>query len=78
MKDFLPLSAANARRQDFPVYYRLNGAIYVVYWDYFKKQGTFWGESTYAYIMPQERSTDIDTYSDFVFAEFLMQKIGKT
>lgn len=62
------------RRQDMEVYYRLNGAIYIVQTDILFKQQLFYGEKSYAYIMEQRQSVDIDSELDFEFVEFLMQK----
>ena len=69
MKDFLNTSALNANRQELPPYYRLNGSIYLAFTDYFEQQKGFWGNLTYAYVMPHERSVDIDTELDFKMAE---------
>lgn len=74
MKDFLNQNIKNKNRQELPKYYRLNGAIYLSYCDYLKKSKSFLGEQTFAYIMPQERSIDIDSSLDFKFAEFLLQQ----
>jgi len=52
--------------------YRLNGAIYVSRVDYLLKKKTFNGAKTFAYVMPQERSVDIDTSFDFNYAAFLL------
>ena len=73
MKDFI--SAKNdVRRQDLPVYYRQNGAIYVVNVQLILNYGNLYGEDSYAYIMDQKRSVDIDTVDDFEYAEFLLEK----
>lgn len=73
MKDFL-LPQAMGNRQDHPAYYRLNGAIYLAKTDYFHQCRGFFGQETYAYIMPSERSIDIDSLLDFQMAEFLMSR----
>jgi len=57
-----------------PVYYRLNGAIYLAYCDYIRKQNSFLGAETFAYIMPIERSIDIDDEKDFELAELLLKR----
>lgn len=72
MKDFIRKDILNKNRQELGKYYRINGAIYIAEWDYLKQNKTFFGDKTYAYIMPKERSIDIDTEMDFKFAEFLM------
>ncbi len=72
MKDFLRLEILNKRRQEFPIYYRLNGAIYLAEMDYLSKYNGFFGPETFAYKMPRERSIDIDSAMDFKLASLLM------
>lgn len=60
------------RRQDLPKVYALNGAIYVAQVDWLLNNKAFVTDETYAYIMPKERSVDIDNDLDFKFAEFLL------
>lgn len=77
MKDFLGLEIKNKNRQELGDYYRLNGAIYLGSCDYVRAHQGFFGEETFAYVMPPERSVDIDTELDFQFAEFLMKDFKK-
>lgn len=72
MKHFLKPDLINKNRQDLPIYYRINGAIYLAYSNYLKLRRTLFGEETYAYIMSRERSVDIDNEMDFKFAEFIL------
>jgi len=74
MKGFIEANIINKNRQELPVFYRLNGAIYLTYWDCLKKQKSFFGEKTFAYIMSQEKSIDINTKLDFELAKILMKK----
>ena len=60
------------QRQAGKKFYRLNGAIYIVDTEKFKSEKFLYQEGSYAYIMPQKRSVDIDTEMDFVFAEVLL------
>jgi len=39
------------------------------------KQRKYYTERSFAYVMPRERSVDIDTFADFEYAEFLAKKI---
>jgi N-acylneuraminate cytidylyltransferase/CMP-N,N'-diacetyllegionaminic acid synthase len=71
MKDFIKREVRNKNRQELPVFYRLNGAIYLACCNYVKEQKSFFGEKTFAYIMPRERSIDIDNEIDFKLAEIL-------
>ena len=65
----------NKNRQDLvPYYYRLNGAIYLAEWDYIAENKSWFKDGSYAYVMPAERSIDIDTESDLHTAEFLLKK----
>lgn len=61
------------RRQDLPQYYRLNGAIYLSKLDYYIKESSLYNDKCYAYIMPKERSVDIDDAFDFFMAESIMK-----
>jgi N-acylneuraminate cytidylyltransferase len=51
----------------------VNGAIYATRRDVFMNRGTFQGEKCLGYIMPPERSVNIDSEVDFVVAEYLVQ-----
>ncbi len=62
------------QRQKMDTYYRPNGAIYIVDVSEFYRDRFLYKKGTYAYIMPGDRSVDIDTESDFKLAEFLMGK----
>lgn len=72
MKDFLT-KENNKRRQDLEKYYRINGAIYISEVDNFLKTKSFYGKDSYAYIMPVNRSIDIDNEIDFKLAEIIMR-----
>lgn len=61
-------------RQQLPVYYRINGAIYLINVDYLMKKGELYGQCSYAYIMPKERSVDIDDMFDLLLVETYMRK----
>ncbi len=74
MKDFLRPDILNKRRQDLPVFYRLNGAIYLADTDYLYECNGFLGPDTFAYKMPKNRSVDIDSDLDFKLANLLMEK----
>ena len=60
------------RRQDLETYYRLNGAIYIVGVERFQRDRFLFTKDSYAYIMPQERSVDIDAELDFRLAEAIL------
>lgn len=67
-------ATASMPRQSLPVYYRLNGAVYLALTDdFFKNSEIAYNADCYAYIMPPERSTDIDTPLDFLIAEAILR-----
>ena len=62
-------------RQDFGFdVYKTNGAIYLTRRDVLTEQGSFYGSRAHGFIMPPERSIDIDTRLDFEMAEFLWRR----
>ena len=63
------------RRQNLQDAYVLNGAIYIVNSEKFKKKRQFLFSDTVSYEMSKWSSVDIDDIFDFRFAEIL---IGKT
>lgn len=62
------------RRQDLPQSYRMNGAVYVIKTNILLKNKTFETDNIAGYVMPNERSIDIDTNLDFKFVELLMKE----
>lgn len=62
-------------RQQLPVYYRINGAAYLIDVDYLMENGQLYGKDSYAYVMPKERSVDIDDQFDFLLVETYMRGI---
>lgn len=60
-------------RQALPSFYRYNGAIYIIKTEELEKNDMF-STGCFAYIMPRERSIDIDTALDFMIAEIIMRK----
>ena len=73
MKDFIRKEIMNENRQELPVFYRLDGAIYLAYCNYIKQCKSFIGKETFAYKMPKSRSADIDDEIDFKLSEILMK-----
>jgi N-acylneuraminate cytidylyltransferase len=64
------------RRQDLPAAYSLNGALYLAKRDWLLENRTFVTAETLGYVMPVERSVDIDSPLDWKWAEFLMKEQG--
>lgn len=63
-------------RQQQPKIYALNGAIYVAKAAWLCNTQTFLREETIAYIMPRERSIDIDNELDLTLVSMLMNQTG--
>ena len=61
------------RRQDLEPLYVLNGATYFGRVEFVTKMRSFVSNSTVAFVMPEERSIDIDTILDFEIAELLLK-----
>jgi CMP-N,N'-diacetyllegionaminic acid synthase len=62
------------RRQDLRACYRLNGAVYATRVEAFERAGTFLTERTLSYVMPPERSIDLDEPADFEAAEAWLRR----
>lgn len=65
-----------SRRQDLPALYVETGAIYLIRRDVLLAQGSLWPPGTAGYIMPEERSLDIDTPMDLAIADLLLGSRG--
>jgi CMP-N,N'-diacetyllegionaminic acid synthase len=65
------------RRQDAPKSYDMNASIYIWKRECILHAQTLFLEKTGLYIMPEERSIDIDTELDYKFVEFLMKRKNK-
>jgi len=65
-----------ARRvQDFePKAYLVNGAIYLTRRDILLEEGSLYGDVVAPYVMPRERSVDVDTEEDLLLAESLLRR----
>ena len=68
------------RRQDAPLCFDMNGSIYVWRRNLFCQQPAVFYRNTRIFVMPQDRSVDIDTELDFALAEIVMRRreSGKT
>ena len=55
-------------------YVRPNGAFYMSKWDLILESGAFFNGKIKQVRMPKERSVDIDTYEDIVYAEALLKR----
>lgn len=63
-----------ARRQDLPATHTLNGAVYVAGRTWIERTKGFVTPQTRAYVMPKERSVDIDDEIDLALADWLLRR----
>lgn len=75
LSSFVKSDIAYLRRQDLPVAYAENGAIYLSRSESLLRERTFLPVGTFPYIMPQERSLDVDSEWDLFIAELIMQHV---
>ena len=61
-------------RQQLAPYYSLNGAIFLANCRWLKVQKKFITSDTLGYVMPKERSVDLDTFFDWELAECLVKR----
>ncbi len=77
MKHFLKKEIKNKRSQDLPLYYHLNGAIYICDLEQLKKEKSFIiEENIYSYIMNGFSSVDIDNRIDLELAKVLIRGLN--
>jgi len=62
-------------RQDFKPAYKRSGALYINCRDLVVKESKFYGDNIAGYILPPERSIDIDDEFDWLKAEYLLEKL---
>ena len=68
------LDESIVRRQDTPKSYDMNASIYIWKRHIILNENSLFLENTGLYVMPEERSIDIDTELDYKFVEFLMKE----
>lgn len=73
MENFISEQYYGVPRQKLPKSYRINGAIYLVTREELNAD-RIGQKNCFAYIMPRERSIDIDSELDFIIAEHLLNK----
>lgn len=73
-----PLESTIVRRQDAPKTYDMNASIYVWKRDSFvSSQVSVFNDRTLLYVMPEERSHDIDSELDFEIVRMIAEKRGE-
>lgn len=76
-KNLVPVIKADSlplRRQDLPSVYAINGAVYVARTDWIMTTKAFITDQTSGYLMPVNRSLDIDTEEDFELLDLILRK----
>ena len=74
MAEFEDESVADLPRQSLPVYYRENGAVYLLKVSHLMQGGNIYKNGCYAYIMEKLHSVDIDDQLDFLVAETILNQ----
>ena len=65
------------RRQDSPPVFDMNASIYIWRREALLGNDTLFTDKTSLYVMPEERSVDIDTELDWDFVEYIFGKLGE-
>ena len=74
MESFEDEEIAYLPRQSLPIYYRENGAIYMLKTDYLYNAKHLYKDRCFAYIMERSHSIDIDEELDFLLAGALLSR----
>lgn len=74
LENYLPEFDAVKNRQELIKTYIPNGAVYVFQSEVLRSTRQYYNEKTYPYIMPKERSADIDDQFDFEWVTYLKKK----
>jgi N-acylneuraminate cytidylyltransferase len=72
MEPLLGWEALGTRRQDLAPAYALNGAVYVASVEQVRRRGALLTEETLGWVMPAERSVDVDTRLDLMLCEAIL------
>lgn len=75
LQDYIPGGTSVSIRQELTQVYQLNGAIFLTRCQALLEKNSLFVEP-YAYIMPRERSIDIDTPWDLYLADLIAKDIG--
>lgn len=79
MSDFIRSEVKGKRSQDLPIFYRLNGSIYIYKTSELIEKGSiFYNETVFAFETSKSTSVDIDTELDFIIAETLVKHVAHT
>lgn len=76
----LPYSVAEVegtRRQDLPVAYKRSGAVYAMKREVLVDQNRLYGDFITGFVVPKERSVDIDEPFDWIKTEYMLEELKK-
>lgn len=73
MENFEDEKIALLPRQSLPIYYRENGAVYIVKVTHLLSEKNIYKRKSFAYVMDRRKSIDIDEEIDFLIAERIME-----
>jgi len=76
VRPLFPANQVPHRRQDAPVVFALNGAVYVARTDHLRIGGAFLAPGAVGYPMPKERSLAVDTELDLALVDFLLNRLA--
>ncbi len=63
------------RRQDLPPAYKRSSAVYVSRRDLIVEENRFYGDHVVGYVVPRDRSIDIDSPLDWIVAEHMLEQL---
>lgn len=69
----MPSTQPFLRRQDLSIMYELNGAVYALRRDFVLEKADLFGGQVEGYVMPPDRSLDIDSSWDLYLAELILR-----
>ena len=76
LKGFVQETFRDIPRQRLPIFYRVNGAIYLVKKEYLDICTNMYNDNCYAYIMNKRNSIDIDDEMDFAICALTIKQGG--
>ena len=75
LKPLFGVEYLNTRRQDLPKTFMPNGAVYISRPEHLIKYRSFYCQKVIPYLMPMQRSIDIDTEIDFNLATMMLNTV---
>ena len=75
IKPYHKMADSSVPRQELPKVYELNGAVYITKTETLRKEKSFFGHKSIPYLMPKERSININNPFDLKLAEMDIEEI---